>query len=121
MSLEKVLSVAKLPIKNASVGKELGSFKAIMENKRLEHSLNALSGTKPQANLGFPKAINDMIHNHENAKEFLKTFLTRADYSPQALLQIQYKTGFLLLHEQMFCKTAELSANTLKTFIQMQI
>ena len=51
----------------------------------------------------------------------INSFMDNTAYSPEKLLKVQYKTGVFFLREQMFCKTAELSANTLKNFTQMQI
>jgi hypothetical protein len=91
------------------------SFKDVLQKKREMAQVNKL----PEISL--KHAVSDMIKNHEVATESIKTFMTRTDYSPEKLLKIQYKTGIFFLREQMFCKTAELSANTFKNFTQMQI
>jgi hypothetical protein len=67
--------------------------------------------------LSFINAVN----NHQKAIKTVEKFLVNTDYSPHKLLKIQYKTGVLFLREQMFCKTVELSANTIKNFTQMPL
>jgi hypothetical protein len=61
------------------------------------------------------------IDNHQKAVKTVEKFLVNTNYSPHKLLKIQYKTGLLFLREQMFCKTVELSANTIKNFTQMPL
>lgn len=66
-------------------------------------------------------ALTQAIKNHNNSAESFKKLMLKTDLSPNKLLKVQYKTSQLLLREQMFCKTAELSANTFKSVIQMPI
>ena len=89
------------------------SFKEIFQEKR----------TNPESALGLStkKLLDTMIDNHEQATQAVRTSMLRTDYTPEKLLNLQYKTGILFLREQMFSKTAELSARTLKNFIQMQV
>lgn len=97
--------------------KTTSSFKDVLNEKR-----QAIPENPPSASsASLTNVVKDLMDNHEQATRTIKTFMTRTDYSADKLLAIQYKTGLLFLREQMFCKTAELSANTFKNFTQMQI
>lgn len=119
IQVDKIMAISQAT-KSINSHQHANNFKAILEQKR-----SVLTPNHPQvptdASLGFKNVVNSMIDNHEQATKTVKTFMTRTDYSPDKLLMVQYKTGMLLLREQMFCKTAELSANTFKSFTQMQL
>lgn len=125
MSIDKISAIKQIgKLEGVSAG---GSgFKEIMAQKRDAAQKIADAGevapaTAPAKN-GINQVITDAINNHENATNSIKDFIkTRTNYSPEKLLAIQYNTGIMLLREQMFTKTAELSANTLKNFSQMQV
>jgi hypothetical protein len=76
---------------------------------------------KIEQRLNLKTLTNGVINNHETATKAIKAFMTKSDYSPERLIAIQYRSGVLFLREQMYCKTAELSANTFKNFTQMQV
>lgn len=113
----------KNSMKATAVGYEKSAFKQVLDQQRttMKPAQNAEISLKEPKGLSIKKGFSYMINNHELATKSLKTFMTRTTYSPEQLLAVQYKTGVLLLREQMFCKTAELSANTFKNFTQMQI
>jgi hypothetical protein len=97
------------------------SFKQIMANKQeMSHAKPPPSAPTLSVN-SWSRVLNDMAINHEAATKSIKSSMVRTNYTPEKLLNFQYETGILLLREQMFCKTAELSANTLKNFTQMQV
>ena len=62
-----------------------------------------------------------ILSNHQASAQAINTSLIRKDYTPQKLLESQFTISMFLLREQMYTKTAELSANTLKNFTQMQV
>lgn len=99
------------------------AFSAVLEQKKIDHlssaSIEGIASNTKAANL--KKVLNDMMDNHTKAVSTVKDALATSEHSPDKLLQIQYKTGVFFLREQMFCKTAELCANTLKNFTQMQV
>ena len=99
---------------------ESSGFKAVMDQKRA-HSDKFNKAQTLQEAPTLKTMVNDVVKNHEVAAQTVKTFMARTDYSPERLLAIQYRSGMLFLREQMYCKTAELSANTFKNFTQMQI
>ena len=80
-----------------------------------------ISEPKAQENTGLNTAIEGMVKNNEQIVKTVRTVMTRTDYSPDRLLQVQYDVSVLLLHQQLLCRTAELGANTFKNFLQMQI
>lgn len=115
MAIEGVLS--KMVVTPAHQTRPVSdSFKDILQKKR---DLNAVE--TQETNLSLKSTFKDIVNNHEQAAKAIKSFMSNTDYSPEKLLKVQYKTGVFFLREQMFCKTAELSANTLKNFTQMQI
>lgn len=124
MAIDKISAIANVA-KSGGIHSEVGSFKAVLDQKRAsfksapDNLQTALSTNT--SGIQIKSVVNDMVNNHEMATKSIKTFMTRTNYSPENLLAIQYKTGMLFLREQMFCKTAELSANTFKNFTQMQI
>jgi hypothetical protein len=101
------------------------AFKAVMDQKRnavdkiSQGTSTPLIAKAVETNL--KTMVNDVVKNHEAAAQTIKSFMARTDYSPERLLAIQYRTGVLFLREQMYCKTAELSATTFKNFTQMQV
>lgn len=114
MSINPVMAMKNnsrfLDIKHTS-----SAFKMMLDQKKAEKNM-----IKPP-DLLLDHVMKGVIKNHEAANSSIKTFMTRTNYTPDRLLEIQYKTGMLFLREQMFCKTAELSANTFKNFTQMQV
>lgn len=123
MSIEKIGSIA--------AGSKLGSgstasvsFKAVMDQKRaqLDAAANPSEPKQLPESDGVKNATaSNMVKTHEEAIKTVRTVMTRTDYSPERLLEVQYKTGVLFLREQMLVKTAELTANTVKNFTQTQV
>jgi|GEM_PF-2544892 len=109
------------PRPRKAIHSDIGSFKNVLEKKGKEMRVTAADLLEKKPTDLLNHAINEMINNHEMATKSIKTSMARTNYSPEKLLAIQYKTGILFLREQMFSKTAELSANTLKNFTQMQV
>ncbi len=70
---------------------------------------------------GFNKIFTTILSNHEASAKAMSSSLVRKDYTPEKLLKSQFNISMFLLREQMYTKTAELSANTLKNFTQMQV
>lgn len=103
------MAIAKIAAKTISHvnSPSLSNFKSVMS-----HAKNS----KPQS-----LSLVNAIDNHHKAIKTVEKFLNHDEYSPSKLLKVQYKTGILFLREQMFCKTVELSANTIKNFIQMPL
>jgi len=98
----------------------ISSFKDILLKKRQAIKTAPIPESETKTTT-LTHVVKDMMDNHEQATKSIKSFMTRTDYSVEKLLAMQYKTGLLFLREQMFCKTAELSASTFKNFTQMQI
>lgn len=99
-----------------------------MVAKTISHSNNLSSFSNFKSVLSHTKnskpqnlSIVNAIDNHHKAVKTVEKFLNHDEYSPSKLLKVQYKTGILFLREQMFCKTVELSVNTIKNFIQMPL
>jgi hypothetical protein len=123
METSKIINTT-IPIKPKIAPSLVGSFKAVLAEKK--DALKSTPRDLAPRTLNTPSSsitdvVNHMVDNHEMAIKSVRTFMTRTDYSPEKLLAIQYKTGILFLREQMFSKTAELSANTVKNFTQMQV
>lgn len=70
---------------------------------------------------GLNKIFTSVLSNHEASAKAMSSSLVRKDYTPEKLLKSQFSISMFLLREQMYTKTAELSANTLKNFTQMQV
>lgn len=95
-------------------------FKDVLNSKQHER-LKTASVKEERQPSPVKKVLNEILTTHEITAQSLKISGSRTNYTPEKLLSFQYKTGFLLLREQMFARTAELSANTLKNFTQMQV
>lgn len=118
----KNVAINHNPASPPKMSAEASSFKALMQEKRAEKMPSDIVDVQTsKITPSLKDAVVSMINHHEVASKSIKTFMTRTDYTPEKLLGIQYKTGLLFLREQMFCKTAELSANTFKNFTQMQV
>jgi len=70
---------------------------------------------------GINKIFTNILSNHEASAKAMNSSLIRKEYTPEKLLKSQFNISMFLLREQMYTKTAELSANTLKNFTQMQV
>lgn len=124
MTIDKIMATKTAGLSSSMNGLETKSFKAVMDQKRTVTELPNLTLTPaniPTEPVNLTSMVNDVVKNHELSTKTMQTFMARTDYNPERLLAIQYKTGVLFLREQMYCKTAELSANTFKNFTQMQI
>jgi hypothetical protein len=114
MALPKIsvaTAVPKIP-KSYEPGK---SFAHIFAEKKNIQAINA------DTHGGVQKVFQDMLVNHQAATKTLKSSLVSSDYSPDKLLKRQFTLGMFLLREQMYAKTVELTANSLKNFTQMQV
>ncbi|MCA9507350.1 MAG: hypothetical protein KC505_02885 [Myxococcales bacterium] len=96
------------------------SFKELLNSKQKEHSIKSQHQGFGVAQ-PLKKVINEMVDNHKLTTQALKSSRVRSSYAPEKLLNFQYKVGFLLLKQQMFARTAESCASTLKNFTQMQV
>jgi hypothetical protein len=123
MDINSLKATALNSAKFQNINQKNNGFKEILQTKKLlksdtlQHQLPTSSSNAHS----LKKLIKDVVKNHQIATRSIKSFMTRTNYSPEKLLKMQYQTGVLFLREQMFCKTAELSANTFKNFTQMQI
>ena len=94
------------------------AFKAILLQKREARKFPPTLDLpkKDASSVPIIDAVNSMVSNHEMATKSLKTFMMQKNYSPEKLLSVHFKSNIFFLREQMFTKTAELSANTVKNF-----
>jgi hypothetical protein len=65
--------------------------------------------------------LDTMTNNHELATKFINNSISNKNYNPEILLNKQLTIGMILLREQMYARTVEISANTFKNFTQMQV
>lgn len=116
MAIEGVMA-QKISSQSMEIKNPVESFKDVLLKKREALAEDAIHGQSPT----IENAVRDAIKNHEMVTKSVKNYLSHTNYSPQKLLEVQYKTSVYFLREQMFCKIAELSTNTFKNFTQMQI
>lgn len=111
------MSIGKLSAAKNIIAKQqplkLDSFKSVMKQK--------MSAPKADLDQNITAMVQKIHKNHHEATKIVKSFMNTKKYSPRDLLVVQYKTGVLLLREQMFFKSAEMISSTLKTFTQTQI
>lgn len=73
------------------------------------------------AKFALKNTAREVAREHRVALQTIEKSFAENKLSPEHLLRLQYSTGMIFIRQQMFCKTAELAANTFNQMIKMQI
>jgi hypothetical protein len=121
MALDKLSAfIGQIPRFNTA--KNSVDFAKILEQKKEAYKVDnnfplVINNNESTIN----KIYDNIVSNHESSVALVKDAMSKIENSPQKLIELQFSAGVKFLSTQLFCKTIETSANTVKNFTQMQV